>query len=112
MESILKTIRSMLGPEEDYTHFDNDIMVYINSALVTLNQLGVGPEKIARVTSDADTWVGLLGDLEEMPSIVDYVYICVKLKFDPPTSSFVLASLKELKEELEWRLNVRAGTEV
>lgn len=111
MESILKTIRSMLGPQEDYTHFDNDIMIHINSALVTLNQLGVGPETPARVTSETDTWVDKLGDLNEMPSIVDYVYICVKLKFDPPTSSFVLAALKETKEELEWRLNVRAGTE-
>lgn len=108
MESILTTIKLQLGIGADYTHFDQQIMVHINSAFMTLRQLGVGPDKPIIVTSEMDTWDKVLGENESIEAIKLYIALKVRMLFDPPTSSFVLDAMNRQASELEWRLNVQA----
>lgn len=107
MGSILTTIKKMLGITEDYKHFDSDIIVYINSALMTLNQLGVGPKKPASITSELETWSGIFENLSDIESVKTFIYIKVRVIFDPPSSSYVLEALNRQADELAFRLNVQ-----
>lgn len=107
MESILGTIKKMLGITADCTHFDNEIIVHINTVMLTVCQLGVGPDIPVTITSDADTWDGFFEDMTHIEAVKTYIYIKVRLLFDPPSSSYVLDSLNRTAQELEWRLNVQ-----
>lgn len=106
-DSILKTIRQMIGPEVNYEAFDTDLIININSALMKLNQLGVGPKEGFRITSTEETWEQLLCGFKDLESVKMYVYIKTKLIFDPPTSSAYIDVLKQEASELEWRINVQ-----
>lgn len=106
-ESILYTIKKLLGIAEDYNVFDMDLIVHINSVLLILQQLGVGPKNGFMITSGSETWSDLCINEENLEAVKSYVHIKVKLLFDPPDSSFVLDSYKNLASELEWRLNVQ-----
>lgn len=103
-DSILNTVKKMLGLEADYTAFDTDIIVFINSALMVLNQLGVGQS--LRITGSTETWASFLDGQENLSSVKDLVYLRVRRVFDPPSSSSVLGSIDSQISELEWRLNV------
>lgn len=102
--SILNTIKKMLGLDPTYTAFDTDIVVHINSAFMMLNQLGV----ISRgyhITGDSETWANALGsEVYDYESIKDYIYIKVRLLFDPPQTGFVTEALKQNLSEIEYRL--------
>lgn len=111
MESILITIKKMLGIAEDYTHFDVDIIMHINTALMTLSQLGVGPEHPVSITSETDTWRSIFGDISDIEAVKTYIYLKVRVVFDPPTSSFVLDAINRQIAELEWRLNIQRDKE-
>lgn len=102
-ESILKSIRRMIGPDEDYEHFDTDLIVHINAAFSRLCQLGVGPEMPFHVHGIEETWSQFMecGYLED---VKQYVYLSVKNIFDPPASSSVMNAYKEQIEKLEWLL--------
>ena len=104
-DSILISIKKKLGVDAGYTHFDDDIIISINSAFMILNQLGVGPDCPFMITGPYEEWSDFIkeGSLE---GVKDYVYMKVKLIFDPPSSSFVLDSYKKLIDEFEWRMNV------
>lgn len=107
--SILTDIKKMLGLEEEYDAFDREITIYINSAFTMLNQLGVGPPEGFSITDAGDTWEDFLGERSgEMNAVRDYVYSHVRRMFDPPSNSFVMTALKDMNEELAWRLNVQA----
>lgn len=109
MDSILNTIKKMLGLDADYTAFDVDVMIGINSALMVLSQCGIGPDKGFVVIGPSATWNDFLGeDVIDLESVKMYVYISTKLIFDPPASSSVQTALENTKKELEWRLNIRA----
>lgn len=110
MESILTSIKKLLGIEEQYTHYDTDIIIHINTTLMTLNQLGVGPKEGFRITSKEETWFDFIpeADFIRMEAVKTYVYIKVKLIFDPPTSSSILEAFKSTAEEIGGRLNVQA----
>lgn len=105
-ESIFKTIKSLLGPEAEYDEFDPDILIFINGALATLTQLGIGPAEGFRITGETETWHDLLGDYKDLESVKTYIYMKVRLVFDPPSSSSVMSAYEEMCKELEWRLNV------
>lgn len=105
MESILTSIKKLLGPEEAYEHFDTDIIVHINTALMRLRRLGVGPKEGFLIEDSSAMWSDFLGDDPRLEGVKTYVYLRVKLLFDPPTSSAVLQSFKETINELEWVLN-------
>lgn len=105
MDSILTSIKKLLGIASDYTHFDTDIIIQINSALSALTQLGVGPLEGFEITDASSTW----GDFMDDPRLnlaKTYVYLRVRLAFDPPTSSALLESYNRQLDELAWRLTV------
>ena len=106
--SILFTIKKMLGIDENYDVFDTDIVVFINSAMMTLQQIGVGPVEGFRVTDRNQTWSEFLPSKKMMEATKTYIYLCVKMVFDPPSNSYVMDAMKQQKEELEWRLREQA----
>ena len=107
-ESILVSIKKLLGITEDYDYFDQDIVMHINAAFMVLTQLGIGPSEGFLITDDTDTWSDFIDDSTNLGSIQSYVYMKVKLMFDPPQNSFTVDSMTKLVNELEWRLNVAA----
>lgn len=104
-ESILTSIKKLLGISEDYEHFDLDVMVHINVALAELIELGVGPKSGFRISSKDSKWDDFLEGEALLEHAKQYVYLSVRLVFDPPTSSFVLDALKSRLSECAWRIN-------
>ena len=104
--SILTSIKKMLGVAEDYTEFDEDIMTHINSVFLNLTQLGVGPEAGFMIEDDTAVWEDFIVDSIQLQAVKTYMYLKVKLLFDPPLSSSVTESFTRMISELEWRLNV------
>lgn len=106
-ESILLSIKKLLGPTSECEVFDLDIIMHINSALSTLTQLGVGPSEGFFIRDAHSLWSDFIqGPKFEM--VKTYVYLKVKLIFDPPSSSAVIESINRQISEFEWRLNVAA----
>lgn len=108
MNSILNSIKKLLGVAEEYEHFDVDIIMHINSALMVLTQLGVGPAEGYAIDGPEDEWSDFLGNSANLEMVKTYVYMKVRLIFDPPTNSSVTASLEKQVSEFEWRLNAAA----
>ena len=106
MISILNTIKKLLGQTEVYDHFDTDIIVHINSAFSSLTQLGVGPQDGFFIKDETDLWTDFIQDDKRLEFVKTYIYLKVKLVFDPPLSSSVLDAMNRQINELEWRLNV------
>lgn len=107
-ENILNSIKKLLGIPEDYTAFDQDIMMHINSVFMILSELGVGPSNGYSLKDGTEKWGDFISDDENLEGIKTYVYMKVKTIFDPPLNSAVLASMKELISEFEWRINNEA----
>ena len=116
-ESILTSIKKLLGIADDYDYFNQDIIMHINAALMVLTQLGIGPSEGFLVKDSIDTWGDFLenrgvgntaDDITYLGALQSYVYMKVKLMFDPPQNSFTVDSMTKLVNELEWRLNVAA----
>ena len=106
MESILTSIKKLLGIAEDYTHFDNDIIMHINSVFLILTQLGVGPPEGFVIQDATALWTDFVADDKNLELIKSYTYLKVKIMFDPPLSSAVLDSINQLIKEYEWRIQV------
>ena len=106
MESILTSVKKMLGIPEDYEHFDADIIMHINSVFMILTQLGVGPAEGFTIMDEDAIWSDFIQDKKAIESVKSYMYLKVRLLFDPPLSSAVIDSMNRLISELEWRLNV------
>lgn len=106
-DSILDTTKKLLGFEPDYTAFDRDIITHINSVFYTLHSIGVGPPAGFAILDNQSTWTSFT-DFTNLYAVKSYVYLKVRLLFDPPTSSFHLESLKTQAAEFEWRLHVQA----
>ena len=109
-QSILVTIRGMLGPSEDYTFFDSDLIPLINSAFNRLKQLGVGPKDGFFIRSDDETWGDFFQDTKQINMVITYVYLQVKMVFDPPSNSTTSKSFEDEIKKLEWLMNVDAET--
>ncbi len=105
-ESILKTIKQLIGCPDDFEQFDLDLIVHINSAFATLTNLGVGPKEGYRITGADNAWSEFEDDAQKLSLIKDYVYIKTRLLFDPPISGSLMDSLKEQLKEMEWRLYI------
>ena len=106
MESILTSIKKLLGIDEEYKQFDVDIIIHINTVLMGLTQIGVGPEEGFAITDEYSTWEDFIGDKPYLNSVKSYMYLRVRSLFDPPLSSAALDSMKKLADEFEWRLQV------
>ena len=109
MESILTSIKKLLGYTEEYKIFDADIVMHINTVFMTLNQLGVGPDEVFNIYDDIAVWKDFLGEDEKQISAVKtYIYQRVKLIFDPPINSAHIKALQDSINEFEWRCNIQA----
>lgn len=106
MNSILTSVKKLLGIAEDYEAFDADILMHINAAFAQLNQIGIGPSAGFFIQDKTATWDTFLGNDPKLNLVKPYVYIFVRLLFDPPSTSYVVEALKQQLKELEWRLNV------
>lgn len=111
-ESILITIKKMIGVRVDDDAFDVSIISHINTTLMTLNQLGVGPAGGFSISGTEQTWADLLGDATDLETAKTYVYLNVKMLFDPPPSSTTAEAYNRKSAEYEWRLQIQSETEV
>lgn len=105
-DSILNDIKKLLGIDNTYTEFDTDIIIHINSVFMILTQLGVGPENGYKITGSLNTWSEFIDDEYQKESVKTYIYLKVKMYFDPPQNSAHAQAIQSQISELEWRLNV------
>lgn len=110
-DSILTSTKKILGIGEDYTEFDLDIITHINTVFSTLNQLGIGPADGFMIENAEPVWADFLGTDKNLNAVKTYVYLRVRMLFDPPTTSYLINALDEQRKELEWRLNVKREEE-
>lgn len=108
MDSILISIKKYLGLDAEYDHFDPDVIMCINTVFGILNQLGVGPTLGFQITGDSETWTDFIGDRQDLATVRSFVYMKVKLMFDPPSNSFLIDSTNKILSELEWRITNQA----
>lgn len=106
MESILTSIKKLLGIDEEYENFDPDIIMHINSVFMILNQLGVGPSESFSIQDSNSVWSDFMPSGSNLEAVKSYMHLKVKLMFDPPSSSAVMDAINRTIAELEWRLNV------
>lgn len=106
-ENILDSIKILLGIQLDDFNFDNEIIMHINSVFMNLMQIGVGSESGFRITSKSETWGSFLNGRLDLDAVKSYVYLKVRVLFDPPQSSILLTSIEKQIAEFEWRLNVQ-----
>ena len=104
-ESILTSIKKLLGIAEDYTQFDTDIIIHINTVFMTLQQLGIGPESGFSIADSEAVWTDFMEDSILLNSVKTYIYLKVKLVFDPPLSTSTIECFNKVINELEWRMN-------
>ena len=109
MSSILDTIKDRLGVANDDDTFDTDIIDAINAQFADLHAIGIGPAEGFAIEDNNAIWDDFVSDITVLNSVKEFIYIGVRLVFDPPTSSALLTSLQNRLSKLEWRLNVREG---
>lgn len=105
-DSILISTKKILGLDEAYTAFDLDVITHINAAFSLLNQLGVGPEAGFGIQDEADLWTDFLVPQNQLQLVKTYVFLKVRILFDPPATSFLIQAANDQIKEYEWRLNV------
>lgn len=103
-DSILTSIKKMLGIMEEYEHFDMDLTIHINTVLSILTQLGVGPSTGFSITDKTTTWSDWTSLPEDLELVKTYLFLRTRLLFDPPTSGSVASSYEDVIKELEWRM--------
>lgn len=107
-DSILESVKKMVNIHASDPDFDLDVIIHTNSALAELTQLGVGPKAGFMIEDDTATWQDFLGTDPRLNPAKSYVYLLVRLLFDPPTTGPQISSFDKLKLEAGWRLNVTA----
>lgn len=108
MDSILTSIKKLLGISEEYTHFDTDLIMHINTTLSILTQIGVGPSEGFSIKDDDAVWTSFIQANAKLELVKSYVHLKVKLLFDPPLGSAVIEAINRMLDELEWRIQVIA----
>lgn len=107
-QSILRTIKQMLGLTNELTAFDEELIVHINSVFTILNQLDVGSDDGFMITGYDETWSELTDQVTIATMVKEYIYLKVRMIFDPPASSVVSEAYNQRIAELEWRMNIQA----
>ena len=105
-ESILRSVKKLLGIADEDNDFDSDIVIHINSVFLILNQMGIGPD-IPFTIDPFTEWTEFITEINKISIVKSYVYLKVKLLFDPPTSSILLDAIKNDINELEFRLLIQ-----
>ena len=106
LNSVLNTTKKLLGLDADDDSFDSDICIGINSAILTLSQLGLEGNEGFIVTDDTQEWSDYLNDNKLLPMVQQYIHLKTKMSFDPPQHSIVCENLKQIITELEWRIRM------
>lgn len=106
MDSILTSVKKMLGITEEYTQFDADIILHINSVFMILNQLGVGTDKVFSIEDKTAVWNDFIVENQYTDAVKSYMYLRVRMLFDPPTTGNLTEVINKQIQELEWRMNV------
>ena len=109
-ESILKSTKKILGLADDYTPFDLNVITHINAAFSKLDQLGVGPEGGFFIEDETALWSDYVVPQNQLHVVKTYIYLSVRILFDPPGIGFLVTSLNDQLKEYEWRLNVLRET--
>lgn len=107
IESILNSVKSALNIAVDDNAFDVDIIMFINGVMSDLNQLGVGPDSGFMITGADETWGTFLGNNPLLNNIKTYVFLAVRMLFDPPTTGYLVTAMKEQLQEHAWRISAR-----
>ena len=105
MDSILNSVKKSLNIQDSITAFDQDLILLINSSFSELHQIGVGSDEVFSIEDATSEWEEFTDNLEILGMVSEYVYLSVRLVFDPPTAS-VLTAIEKKRDELEWRLNI------
>lgn len=105
MESILVSVKKLLGITEEQTAFDTDIIIGINTTLNALTQIGVGPEDGFTISDSSALWSDFINDDRKLELVKTYVYLKTRLIFDPPQSSSVMDAINKTLQEVEWRIS-------
>ena len=105
-DSILDGTKKVLGLQPDYDVFDADLIMHINSVFGTLNQLGIGPDEGFMIEDKEAAWDTFLGTDKNLNPVKTYVYLRVRMLFDPPTTAYLVSAMQDQIREMEWRLNV------
>lgn len=108
MDSILTSVKKMLGIEETYTHFDPELVMHINSVLMVLTQMGVGPSEGFAIADATSKWTDFISDLSKLEAVKTYTALKVRLIFDPPANGSAINAMNSLISEFEWRLYAEA----
>lgn len=110
--SILVSLKQTLWPEvQEGTNmpFDAELIMHINSIFADINQLGIGPETPYQITGESETWTDFFSDIAQANNVKSYMYLRLRLLFDPPQNSFLVQSYEKQIKEIEWRLTVRSN---
>lgn len=107
--SILNTVKKLIGVDGSDTSFDIDLIIHINSIFANLHQMGVGPKDPLIIRDSTAVWEDFTEDNNRIEQVKTYVYAKVKCIFDPPTSSIQKDAFDRMATELEYRLYVDAG---
>lgn len=105
MDSILQSVKKLVGVHESYTEFDTDIIIHINTALAILNQLGIGPDDGYMIEGEDETWDEFI-ETNNQTMVKSFIHLHVKMAFDPPSSSALMESMQRTLDELTWRLEL------
>lgn len=103
--SILSSTKDALGLMDEDVSFDHTIILFINSKLADIHQLGIGPEDGLIITDKTAKWSDLIGDEKRYESVKAYMYLSVRMLFDPPTIGYVITAMKEQLDKMEYRIN-------
>jgi hypothetical protein len=110
-QSILISTKKILGLSDDYTVFDLDIITNINAAFSVISQLGVGTETGFYIDDSSDLWTDFIPNSNILSMVKTYVFLKVRMLFDPPTTSFLITAMNEQIKEYEWRIStLREGS--
>lgn len=106
LNSILWSIKKLLGIEPGSEEFDVDIIIMINSAILTLTQIGIGPNEGYRITGPNETYSDFIGEDPRLDAVKSFIYYKVRLGFDPPSSSIIVDCMRQHMDELLYRLQL------
>jgi len=107
-QSILESIKEMLGIVEQDTSFDGALCSHINACFTTLNQLDVGPDEGFMIAGSSEKWRDFIPEIILATMVREYIHTKVRMIFDPPGSSVVADAFNQRAAELEWRMNIQA----
>ena len=111
MESILDTVKKMLGIDAEDISFDLDIVTLINPIIYALAQMGIGPSTGFIVVDKNNTWTEYIGGSTfNLEGVKTYIYLKTKLIFDPPTNTTTIDAITRNAQELEWRMMLEVET--